>query len=125
MAHFAELDENNVVLRVLVVNDSEILVDGVESEQKGIEFLSDILGLGGNWVQTSYNGSIRGRYAGVGYKYDTTLNCFIAPKPYPSWTLNEQTTEWEAPVSMPNDGKRYVWREDTLSWVEFTAFGAP
>jgi len=116
MAHFAKL-ENNVVTQVIVVANQDILDEnGQESEQKGIDFCSNLLG--GTWKQTSYNGNIRKNYAGVGYTYDEGRNAFIAPKPYASWLLNETTAQWKAPVDMPTDDKRYTWNEATTSWVE-------
>jgi len=117
MAHFAKLDENNVVVEVIVVNNNELLQDGVESEAKGIEFLVDWSGGYTNWKQTSYNGNFRKHYAGVGYTYDATRDAFIPPPPFPSWTLNESTCLWDAPIPMPTDGQRYYWDEPTTSWV--------
>jgi hypothetical protein len=116
MAHFAQL-ENNIVTKVIVVSNQDILDEqGQESEQKGIDFCSNLLG--GTWKQTSYNGNIRKNYAGVGYTYDEGRDAFIAPKPYNSWLLNEATAQWKAPVDMPTDDKRYTWNEATTSWVE-------
>jgi len=116
MAHFAQL-ENNVVKQVIVVANQDILDEnGQESEQKGIEFCSNLLG--GTWKQTSYNARIRKNYAGIGYTYDETLDAFVPPQPYPSWTLNTDTAQWQAPTPMPTDGKRYTWDEETKSWVE-------
>ena len=117
MAHFAKLDENNVVLEVHVVNNNELLQDGVESESKGIQFLVDWSGGYPLWKQTSYNGTIRKHYAGIGYTYDATRDAFIPPQPFPSWTLNENTCLWDAPVPFPIDGQRYNWDEATTSWV--------
>jgi len=118
MAHFAKLDENNVVLEVHVVNNIEMLaVDGSESELMGVAFLIRWSGGYSNWKQTSYNGKIRKNYAGVGYTYDQTRDAFIPPKPFPSWTLNEDTCLWNAPVAYPTDGERYQWDEPTTSWV--------
>jgi hypothetical protein len=117
MAHFAEIGEDNIVLRVIVVANNELLDEnGDESEAVGAEFCRNLLG--GTWKQTSYNGNIRARYAGTGYRYDSALNAFIAPKPFPSWVLNETTTNWDAPTPRPVDDKFYIWDEDTLSWVE-------
>ena len=114
MAHFAELDENNVVLRVIVVGNKDTSTpDGTEVESIGVAFCQRLFG--GNWVQTSYNGNMRARYAGIGYTYDKDLDVFIAPKPYPSWLLGPDTN-WYAPVPMPTDGKPYVWNESTQSW---------
>jgi hypothetical protein len=117
MAHFAKLDENNVVLEVLVVHNNELLQNGVESEAKGVQFLVDWSGGYANWKQTSYNGKIRKNYAGIGYTYDATRDAFIPPQPFPSWVLNESTCLWDAPTPMPTDGQRYYWDEPTTSWV--------
>jgi hypothetical protein len=117
MAHFAELDESNIVKQVIVVHNNELLVDGVESEAKGIEFCQSLFG--GNWIQTSYNGTIRKNYAGIGFIYDPVRDAFYGPQPYPSWTLDENE-RWHAPTTMPEDGKIYWWDETTLSWIEPT-----
>jgi hypothetical protein len=105
MSHWAEIDENNIVLRVLVGNNSE--------PDEGEAFMNS---LGGTWVKTSYNGNIRKNYAGNGYLYDAERDAFIAPKPYDSWILNEETCRWEAPVAYPTDGMMYVWDEETTDW---------
>jgi hypothetical protein len=119
MAHFAQLNEENLVTQVIVVaNQDTADQDGVENEAIGIEFCTNLLG--GRWVQTSYNANIRKNYAGIGYKYDATLDAFIPPQPFASWTLNEETAQWEAPTPYPNDEKRYTWDEETTSWVEVT-----
>lgn len=118
MAHFAQLDENNVVLQVIVVHNNELMIDGVESEAKGIAFCQSLFG--GNWVQTSYNATFRKNYAGFGYTYDSIRDAFISPQPFASWTLNEETCRWTAPTPMPIDGKIYSWNEETLSWNEVT-----
>ena len=115
MAHFAELDAYNVVLRVIVVSNADTAdVSGAEKEEIGVAFCTRLLG--GNWKQTSYNGNIRKRYAGIGYTYDAGRDAFIAPQPYPSWAL-DANTDWQAPVPMPDDGERYDWDEETLAWV--------
>jgi hypothetical protein len=117
MSHFAELDENNIVLRVIVVNNNDILdKDGKEDEIIGIAFCKKLLG--GNWVQTSYNSNFRKHFAGKGYTYDENLDAFISPKPFESWILNEETCNWEAPISFPDDGKQYMWNEENQIWVE-------
>jgi hypothetical protein len=119
MAHFAELDENNVVLRVIVINNNELLDEnGQESEAKGIAFCQSLFG--GNWKQTSYNANFRKNYPGAGFTYRADLDAFVAPQPYPSWTLNLETARWIPPVPHPNngDGKIYDWDETTQSWVE-------
>ena len=116
MAHFATLNESNIVIRVEVINNAVILDDDdAEQEQLGIDFLISLYGAG-NYKQTSYNGSIRKNYAGIGYTYDSGRDAFIPPKPYASWILNEDTCLWEAPSAMPDDGERYEWNESTTSW---------
>lgn len=92
MAHFAEIDENNIVTQVIVVHDNELLDNGVESESKGIAFCKSLLG--GNWVQTSYNASIRKNFAGVGCTYDSARDAFIGSKCHDEATLNEETCRW-------------------------------
>ena len=117
MAHFAQLNEENIVTQVIVVaNQDTADQDGVENEAIGIEFCTNLLG--GKWVQTSYNGNIRKNYAGIGYKYDADLDAFIPPQPFASWTLNNETAQWEAPTPYPTDDKRYTWDEATTAWVE-------
>lgn len=115
MAHFAEIDESNEVLRVIVVNNSDCLKDGVEDEEKGAAFCCNLLG--GAWIQTSYNSRIRKHYAGIGYTYDAARDAFIPPRPYASWTLGDDCN-WQAPIPMPADNKRYWWDEENLSWKE-------
>jgi hypothetical protein len=119
MAHFAKLDENNNVLAVHVVNNDVITIDGNESEQAGIDFLTSLHGHT-LWKQTSYNGNIRKNYAGIGFTYDAGRDAFIAPQPYGSWTLNETTCQWEPPVAYPTDGKRHGWFEPNQQWIELT-----
>ena len=118
MAHFAKLDENNVVTQVIVVSNRDTSdANGVEKEHIGAAFCERLLG--GIWKQTSYNGNMRKRYAGIGFTYNADLDAFIAPKPYASWVLNNTTADWEAPVTMPVvEGKKYTWDEPTLAWVE-------
>jgi len=96
MAHFAELDENNKVLRVIVVHNNELLVNAVESEAKGIEFC--IAHYGGKWVQTSFNSTIRKNYAGIDFTYDAIRNAFIAPEPEGNLGLDEATCQWIMPI---------------------------
>ena len=118
MAHFAQLDENNIVTQVIVVSNEDIKDSiGNENEEVGIAFCKNLLGRDTIWKQTSYNNSIRKNYAGIGFTYDATRDAFIAPKPFNSWILNETSCIWEAPVSYPNDGKMYAWNEETTSWV--------
>ena len=118
MAHFAELDANNVVTRVIVVGNPDCLDEnGQESEATGIAFCQSLFGADSRWVQTSYNGNMRHKYAGIGDTYDEQRDAFIAPSPYPSWILNEQSLNWEAPVVMPDDGQTYVWDEPSGSWI--------
>jgi hypothetical protein len=117
MAHFAELDKNNIVKQVVVVDNNELLDEnGNESEQKGIDFLIDVLG--GVWKQTSYNGNIRKNYAGIGYVYDPIRDAFYPKQPFDNWILNEDSCRWEPPVPCPTDGKKYYWDQLTNNWVE-------
>ena len=121
MAHWAEIDADNIVVRVLVVADDK---------EDGQTYLADELGLGGTWKKTSFNthGGVhsnggtpfRKNYAGPGYKYDATKDAFIPPKPFASWSLNNNTCVWEAPVARPTDGKLYAWDEETTTWKEVT-----
>jgi hypothetical protein len=104
MSHFAEINSDNIVQRVIVAEQ-----DFINSGLVGDSF---------NWVQTSYNSNFRKNYAGSGYTYDKTRDAFIAPQPYPSWTLVEATCQWEAPTAYPDDDKMYNWDEDTTAWVE-------
>ena len=117
MAHFAKLDENNIVTEVVVVNNDILLeVDGAESENKGKVFLNSVFGTS-NWVKTSYNGNLRKQFAGVGYTFDYDNNVFISPKPFESWTLNENF-DWQPPVNIPSDfnGINYLWNEENQNW---------
>lgn len=117
MAHFAEIDSDNKVLRVIVVHNNELLDEnGKEYEAKGIAFCASLFG--GTWIQTSYNANFRKNYAGTGFTYDAQRDAFIAPQPFPSWTLDEATCSWKPPVPRPSDGKPYRWNEASLSWVE-------
>lgn len=110
MAHFAELDINNMVLRVVVVGD-----EFDQDEPAGIAYLRSLYG-GGNWLRTSYSGSIRKNYAGIGFYYDRIRDAFIAPKPYPSWQFVEDTCRWAPPVPYPESGDLYLWDEITQTW---------
>lgn len=115
MAHFAELDNNNIVLQVVVIANKDIVDDnGIEKEEKGIAFCKSLYGENTRWVQTSYNGNIRGQYCGTGWFYDEVENVFIPPKPFASWLRDG--LDWKAPVPRP-EGK-YKWDEPTLSWVQ-------
>lgn len=119
MAHFAKIDNNNIVINVIVIHNNELLdQDGNEIEQKGIDFCKSLFGKNTEWVQTSYNGNFRKNYACVGGTYNKELDAFIAPKPFNSWTLNTNSCRWEAPVPIPQDGKVYTWNEEILTWIE-------
>jgi hypothetical protein len=120
MAHFAKLDENNVVLEVNCVHNNDLLVNGVEMESKGVAFLVQWSGGYPFWKQTSYNGRFRKNYAGIGYTYDAQRDAFIPPQPFQSWALNEDSCLWQPPTPSPTDGKMYDWDETTLSWIEVT-----
>jgi len=113
MSHWAEIDENSTVLRVLVSDNNDPAGD------EGYQWLLD--NLGGTWVKTSYNAATNGfrkNYAGINYTYDPIRDAFIAPKPYESWLLDEETCQWKAPIEMPTDDKMYVWDETSVNWVE-------
>jgi hypothetical protein len=105
MSHWAEIDEDNIVVRVLVGNNSE--------PDEGEAFMNS---LGGTWVKTSYNGNIRKNFAGIGYEYRSEIDAFVPPQPFPSWTLNEDTAQWESPVPYPEDGIMYQWNEELTDW---------
>ena len=107
MAHFAEIDEQGIVKQVLVVPD--------EQEHRGQDYLANDLGLGGRWIQTSYNHNIRKQFAGVGFRYDETADVFISPQPFLSWILDENYV-WQPPKPHPEDGLMYFWNEETLDW---------
>jgi hypothetical protein len=108
MAHWAELDENNIVIRVLVGDNNDPAGD------EGYSWL--INNLGGTWVKTSYNATIRKNFAGIGFTYSEQLDAFIPPKPFDSWLLNEETCLWETPIPQPEGN--YVWDESVVNWVE-------
>lgn len=116
MAHFTAVNESGLVLSVLFVENSELIENGVESESKGVLFCQNLTGHQ-EWKKTSYNGNSRKRYAGIGYTYDSNLDAFIAPKPFASWLL-DFNTEWQPPVPMPTDGKKYNWDESGQQWQE-------
>ena len=117
MAHFAQLDGNNVVTQVIVVDNKDCSdAAGVEKEYIGAAFCERLFG--GTWKQTSYNGNMRKNYAGIGYTYNADIDAFVPPKPFASWVLNNDTAQWEAPTPMPDDGNKYTWDEATTSWVE-------
>ena len=126
-AHFASINSDNIVTQVLVVSDNDA--------PRGNDFLSKDLGLGGTWIQTSYNTRggvhssggtpLRKNYAGIGYTYDSGRDAFIPPKPFASWVLDEGTCLWNAPVPYPTDGKMYNWNEATTSWVVVSLSGTP
>ena len=108
MSHFAELDENNIVIRVIVGDNNK--------PNEGLDWILE--NLAGRWVQTSYNANFRKKYAGPGDTYNEELDAFIPPRPYPSWVLDNETAKWKAPIDYPGDGKVYVWDEDSQSWLE-------
>ena len=120
MAHFAEIDADNKVVRVIVVNNSELIgIGGAEDESMGVQFCAGIFG--GNWIQTSYNGTKRKRFAGIGFSYDPQRDAFIPPKPFASWVFDETTLDWKAPIAYPQDGSVYTWDENTVSWQIVTS----
>lgn len=119
MAHFAQLDDNNLVLQVIVVHNNDCKDEnGNESEAVGVAFCKSLLGDATRWKQTSYNGNMRKNYAGIGYQYDPIRDAFIPPKPFASWVLDENTCRWNAPVAYPNDEKKYIWDETSVNWIE-------
>jgi hypothetical protein len=119
MAHFAKI-ENGIVTQVVVINDSDTAdSNGLEQESIGIVFCERLFG--GNWKQTSYSGRIRKNYAGIGFTYDSQRDAFIAPQPFPSWTLMQDTLQWIPPIPRPTDELLYSWDEASQSWVEITA----
>jgi len=111
MAHFAKLGTGNIITTVEVVHN-----DIATTEQAGVDFLNNLYSSRDVWKQTSYNGTIRKNFAGIGYTYDEDRDAFIAPKPYESWILNETTCRWEAPVAYPDDSQSYNWNEETTTW---------
>ena len=113
MAHFAKLGIGNIVERVEVVSN-----DIATTEQAGVDFLNNLYKSKDVWKQTSYNGNIRKNFAGIGFKYDQTRDAFIAPKPFNSWILNEDTCRWEAPVAKPDDDGIYIWNETIQNWEQ-------
>lgn len=118
MAHFAQLDQNNIVTQVIVVHDNELLDNGVESESKGIDFCKSLYGADTVWKQTSYDGTFRRNFAGIGFLYNQLRDAFIQPRPYSTWVLNNTTYQWEAPVPCPDDDRLYAWDEYTNNWVD-------
>jgi hypothetical protein len=118
MAHFAQLDSNNVVINVIVVNNTELgNPTGLEKEQEGVQFCKEHFGENTLWKQTSYNKNFRGNFAGLGFTYDSTLDKFVPPKPFASWVLNQNTWGWEAPTPIPDITNLYRWDEATTSWI--------
>ena len=116
MAHFARVDKDNIVQRVAVVDNKNLLNEsGVEEEAFGIAFLNNVHGVGFTWVQTSYNHTFRKQYAVVGGTYDKVNNVLISPKPYPSWTLDD-SFNWQPPTAYPDDDDSHDWNEDTKAW---------
>ena len=112
MAHYAFLDENNIVNEVIVGIDETQLIEGLDTETWYGNFRGQVC------KRTSYNGNYRKNYAGIGYTYDAAKDAFIPPKPFNSWTLDEDTCRWQAPTLMPTDGKKYAWFEPDQQWVE-------
>jgi hypothetical protein len=111
MAHYAFLDENNIVTEVITGIDETELIEGLDTETWYGNFRGQVC------KRTSYNSNYRKNYAGIGYTYDAELDAFIAPKPFESWVLDEETCTWEAPVAYPTDGERYVWDEEATDWA--------
>jgi hypothetical protein len=118
MAHFARI-EDGIVQQVIVISNQDAPDPYPESEALGQAFIAS-LGLSGEWLQTSYNGTFRAHYAGIGYTYDTANDVFVRPQPYPSWTLDE-AWNWQPPVPYPTDGGMYGWNEDEQTWEALDA----
>jgi hypothetical protein len=108
MSHFAQIDENNIVINVLVGDNSD------PNGDEGYQWFVDTFG--GRWIKTSYNGNIRKNYAGQGFYYDEQRDAFIPPKPFDTWILNEETCRWDPPIPYPTDGQFYSWNNDSLNW---------
>jgi len=120
LAHFSRLDENNVVTQVIVVaNEDTTDTNGVEVEEIGVAFCKKLLGAETNWKQTSYNNNFRVRYAGIGYSFSEELNAFIAPSPFPSWTLVEETADWVSPLgAAPTLTEEQITSRSFYRWNE-------
>lgn len=115
MAHFAQLN-NNTVVQVIVISNADLIDEnGNENEQLGAAICEQVAGPG-PWIQTSYNGNFRRRYAGIGHRYDATLDAFITPQPFPSWTL-DHNHDWQPPTPKPDDENEYEWDETSLTWI--------
>ena len=122
MAHFAEINHEGIVQRVVVVSNGDTAdSQGNEVESVGVEFCKRLFG--GDWVQTSYNGNMRARFAGKGHFYDNDRDAFIAPQPHPSWELDELSLDWVPPVPYPDKDKFYRWDEESLNWVKVESGG--
>jgi hypothetical protein len=118
MAYFSKIGLNSKVIEVLSVHNDVLKdADGEEQEALGIDFLTKLTGWA-IWRQTSYNNNMRKNHAGIGYSYDEARDAFIPPKPYPSWTLNEESCQWDSPVAYPEDEKHYTWNELNQEWAE-------
>jgi hypothetical protein len=115
MAHYAFLDENNVVTEVIVGIDETELIEGLDPEIWYGDFRGQVC------KRTSYNGNIRKNYAGIGFTYNEAIDAFVSPKPFESWVLNEETAQWEAPVAYPEGGGDYIWNEDLSEWLRTSA----
>ena len=121
MAYFAQIDADGIVLQVISVSNADAPDPApTNSEPLGRTFIADVLGLPGTWVQTSWSGSIRKQYAGISWRYDADADVFVAPQPFPSWTL-DANHDWQPPTPMPAEGGPWVWDENTLSWVSVSA----
>ena len=118
MAHYAQINSSNIVTQVIVIDNKDTAdANGTEKEYIGAAYCERLFG--GTWKQTSYNGNIRKQYCGVGYSYNPDADVFVAPQPFPSWSL-DSNHDWQAPVAYPTDDKAYQWNEDELEWIEIT-----
>jgi hypothetical protein len=121
MAYFAKLGTGNIIETVISINNAVITdSNGVEQEQLGVDFINKLYNTRDVWKQTSYNGNFRKNFAGLGYSYDQSRDAFIAPKPYSSWLLNEESCQWESPIPYPQDDNKYTWNETIKNWEVVT-----
>jgi hypothetical protein len=117
MAHFAQLDHNNIVIQVIVINNESIINEnGIEEEALGLALCHQLYGSDTIWKQTSYNHNFRKNYAGIGFTYDSQNDAFVAPQPFPSWVLDDQTQRWNPPVPYPDYSFKYDWDEENITW---------
>jgi hypothetical protein len=118
MAHFANIGDDNIVVRVIVIDNENAEDPAPEnSEKQGQDFIKNVLNLSGNWKQCSYNSKFRKQYPGVGFSYDSENDVFISPQPHPSWSL-DSNYDWQPPSPKPEEEGQWEWDEDSLSWTD-------